>query len=99
MAGRGCNAILKSGGRLTETAVDIYNFFGINLRETVSAPKLSLSADEELLFTVLKELGETHISMLSQKSGLPPFKARTLLSSLEVKGLVVGVGGNRYSPV
>jgi hypothetical protein len=44
-------------------------------------------------------LCDGHISELAAKSGIPAFKARAVLSALEVKGLAVGTGGNRYTLV
>ena len=47
----------------------------------------------------LKELGETHVSALTERADIPPYKIRAVLSSLEVKGLAVSLGGNRYAPL
>ncbi len=94
-AGVGCNGLLKRGGVLTENAEDIFRTFGVeNVRET---PAVVLSEEEAKLLDVLKELSEAHVSELSEKSGIPLFKARALLSALEVKGVAVSIGGNRYS--
>ena len=98
LAGAGCNALLKKGGYLTENSVDISGRFGINLIEKKRAAP-ELSADEKKMLGALKELAEGHISELSQLSGVPAYKARAVLSSLEVKGLVAPLGGNRYAPV
>lgn len=96
-AGEGCNDLIKKGGFLTENSVDILGRFGIHLIEKKS--KVALSDDETKLYVALKELGESHISELSAKSGVPAYKARAVLSALEVKGRIVAVGGNRYAPV
>ena len=96
-SGVGCNAVIKQGGYLVECAKDVLDVFGIESQEKTVA--VALSADEERLLGVLKELCEGHITELSQKSGIPSFKARALLSALEIKGLVASVGGNRYSVV
>lgn len=96
-SGVGCNAIIKKGGYLTESAKDIFEAFGIEISQTKRA--VDLSADEEKMLCAVKELCEGHVSELSQKSGLPSFKARAVLSALEIKGLVASVGGNRYSVV
>ncbi|MBQ8295063.1 MAG: DNA-protecting protein DprA [Clostridia bacterium] len=94
-AGGGCNALIKKGGYLTENSVDILGRFGINLIEKKST--VSLTADEEKLYEALKDLSEGHINELASRSGVPAFKARGVLSALEVKGLAVSLGGNRYS--
>lgn len=96
-AGAGCNALIKAGAALTENATDILTAFGIE--KTEQKPKLVLTADEEKVLTILRELSEAHASELAQKSGVPIFKLRAVLSALEVKGLAVSVGGNSYKPV
>ena len=99
-AGAGCNRLLKDGGYLTENAEDIFSKIGIDKETQKSAmPKPTLSADEEKMYSALCEQGEGHVNELSVKSGVPVFKARAVLSSLEVKGLAVGLGGNRYGAV
>lgn len=96
-SGVGCNAVIKQGGYLTECAKDVLDAFGIESVQKTSV--VSLTADEEKLLGVVQDLCEGHITELSQKSGIPSFKARAVLSALEIKGLVASVGGNRYSVV
>ena len=96
-AGAGCNAILKAGGIFTENALDIAGKMGVNLEEEKPLP--SMSADEEKMLFALQELGEGHIMELAQKSGVPTFKAKAVLSALEVKGRCVPLGGNRFAIV
>lgn len=95
--GAGCNALIKKGAYLTENSVDISGAFGINLIEEKSIP--ALSDDEAAALNALKELSEAHVCELSAKTGMPPFKLYAVLSALEVKGLAVRLGGNRYAPV
>jgi len=93
-AGEGCNALLKEGAYLTENATDVLKKYGVERTQTKTA--VVLSADEEKLYVALKDKAEAHVSELSSVSGVPAFKARALLSALEVKGLVVALGGNCY---
>jgi len=96
-AGEGCNALIKKGGYLTETAADVLAVFGI--KKSQNKPTITLTADEQKLYEALRELSEGHIGELALKAGVPAFKARSILSALEVKGLAVALGGNRYSVV
>ena len=95
-SGCGCNALIKKGAHLTESAKDVAEALGLDLTENTR--KITLTPDEEKLYTALKE-GEAHAGELAQKASIPVFKLRAILSSLEVKGLVVSLGGNRYAAV
>lgn len=96
-AGLGCNRLIKQGGYLTEEAEDIACVLGLDLTKAEKA--VDLTADEEKIYRVLQDITEGHISEISEKAGVPGFKARAVLSSLEIKGVAVAVGGNRYSVV
>lgn len=95
--GAGCNALIKSGGYLVENAEDIAKIVGVELRK--NQPSVTLSPDEEKILSALKGMTEAHVNELSAGSGVPLFKARAVLSALEVKGLAVAVGGNHYALV
>ena len=97
-AGEGCNAILKGGGILTENAFDVARKLDINLEER-TLHTVQLTADELKIMAVLRNLAEAHVMDLAAGTGLPTFKAKAVLSALEVKGVIVSVGGNRYKPL
>ena len=96
-AGVGCNALIKNGAHLTETAADISKRLGVRVSERKA--EVALTENEQKLLIALRELGDGHLTDLAEKTGIPVFKARALLSALEVKGLAVSLGGNRYAPV
>ena len=95
LVGSGCNALIKRGGYLTERAVDVFERLGVEYTERKAS--VPLTDTERQMLDSLKELGEEHITAISAKSGVPVFKARAVLSALQVKGLVVELGGNRFS--
>lgn len=96
-AGEGCNWLIKTGAYLTETAADVLEQFGI--QETDCQPTIQLTETEEKVLNALKALAEAHVNELSVATGLPLFKLLSVLSALEVKGVVAKLGGNRFAAV
>ena len=95
-SGAGCNSLIKKGGMLTENILDILSAFGLDF---IELEKPTLSEDEQKLFALICEAGEIFLPEAAEKLGKLPFQLIPLLTSLEVKGLIVRLGGNRYSAV
>lgn len=95
--GAGCNDLIKRGAYLTENTQDISNRLPFSLPEKTA--QVALCETEEKIYAVLREKGELHLTEISNLCEIPVFKLRAHLSSLEVKGLAVSLGGNRYAPV
>ncbi len=96
VAGEGCNALIKDGAFLTETTEDIFAQYGFRVEQK---PTPALSETENAIVKLLRERGEAHALEIAKESGIPIFKLTAILSSLEVKGAAVKLGGNRYSAV
>lgn len=97
LAGEGCNALIKEGAHLTENATDVFKRFGV-CADAVKK-EVDLTETEGRVVAVLRLLGEGHIGEISSHLQMPAFKLRATLASLEVKGKVTSLGGNRFSPV
>lgn len=96
-AGQGCNQLLKTGGYLTESAEDVLAQF--EMSPLPKQKRVALTEEEEKVYTALRETSEAHLRDLAEKSGIAVFKIRAVLSALEIKGLAVSLGGNRFSPM
>ena len=94
--GEGCNEMIKAGAWLCTCAGDIFAAYGMEAEEK---PRAQLSEKEERLLSVLKEAGELHAAVLAERAGIPVFEAQAILASLEMKGLAVRAGGNRFSAI
>jgi DNA processing protein len=92
--GVGCNGLIKQGARLTETEKDVLDFYGL---EAKPREEIALTEQERKIYEYLKEKGEGHLTEISSAVSLPTFRATAVLSALEMKGLVVKLGGNRFS--
>ena len=94
--GVGCNALIKQGAKLTESAGDILEYFGLEAQPKCA---VELTETEEKVWQYLSEQGEAHLTEIAQALGVPPYKTSAILSALEMKGLVVKLGANRFSAV
>ena len=92
--GTGCNALIKNGAYLTENILDILREFGLDLNKSQSP---ALSEDERAVLEEIKLAGEGFLSAIAQKLNKQPYQLIPIISSLEIKGLIVRLGGNRYS--
>lgn len=95
-SGEGCNGLIKNGAYLCENVLDIFSCFGL---EYNSEKQQELTPEEETVLGCIKELGEAHVQIIANSSGLKPFMVTAVCSSLEIKGLIVKAGGNKYAPV
>ena len=94
--GVGCNGLIKQGARLTESADDVLSVFGLESKQSNAETLTDL---ERRVWQILIDVGDSHLSELATATGLPTYKLSALMSALEMKGLVVKLGANRYAAV
>lgn len=94
-AGEGCNNLIKNGAMLCQNTLDILSAFRLEYKTEPD----KLTKEEQAVLSVLRANGESHIQFIASSVNLQIFQAVTILSALEIKGLAVRCGGNKYSAV
>ena len=94
-SGAGCNSLIKNGAYLTENILDIFGVFGLDLEKSESKP--ALTEDEAAVLEQIKISGEAFLPTIAQKLNKFTYQLIPVVTSLEIKGLIVRLGGNRYS--
>ena len=94
-SGEGSNELIKNGAALCQNVLDILGSFGLEYKTEVQ----KFTPQEEAVLSFLRANGKSHIQAIAAAAGIKSFQAVTVLSSLEIKGLVVRCGGNLYEPL
>lgn len=98
VTGKGCNALIKKGAFLTDSIRDIFDIFGIE-PESDSPQKSELKGLEKELYEAIKLAGEAFLPDVAAKLNKQPYELIAATASLEIKGKLVRLGGNRYSAI
>lgn len=98
-AALGSNRLIQQGAKLVQSAQDILDDMGMLFRDVpeMSAPALpaDLSESERAVLDALG-LDETHIDLITSRSGLPTAKVSSTLLALEMRRLVKQLPGSHF---
>ncbi len=97
VSGAGCNKLIKEGAHLAENILDIFEVFGLDLNKPERA--ISLTDDENAVLEQIKILGEAFLPVVAKNLNKQPYQLLPIISSLEIKGLIAKLGGNRYAAI
>lgn len=93
---KGSNEKLRSmPTALTIDSTDVLSRFGIKKQDKVAVDSIQLDFMEEKIISLL-ETGERHFDELLELTELPSSELGSLLSRMEVCGLIKDLGGNYY---
>ena len=87
------NSLIKEGAYLVTDLRDISEVLSFNLD---SDDKILLTEEENKIINAIKE-GNTLVDDLVLKTNLKIYELIPILTSLEIKGVIVKTGGNEYS--
>ncbi len=96
LQGEGCNDLIKRGAYLVTEASDILSVYGFT---STKRQKIELSDEEREVVFVLRDYGEMHLAEIASRLHRPVAVVSAVLSSLEIKGVAVKAGANRYAVV
>lgn len=92
---QGANELIKRGGQLVSEPQDILKVLNIktDLRKTEIIK--NLSPEEKIILEILTK-EPTAIDKIAQKTKIPVAVILSILTQMEIKGLVKNIGGNQY---
>ncbi len=93
--GECCFAIINMCEYLVEISLDIFEAFGLDYKPPEQ--HIKLTQDEERALAVIRQSGEAFAPAIAEKLEKLPYQIIPVLSSLEIKGLIIRLGGNRYA--
>lgn len=95
-SGELCNDLIKNGASLCDGAECILQSLGLDKKAETET--VFLDADEKKVFDAIKNGCESTNALIAE-TGFKVFELGTLISSLELKGLVARLQGNKFKPV
>ncbi len=95
-SGAGCNFLIKKGAALVENILDIFDFYGLDFKASEKKPM----TDAELsVYEAVKQSGEDSAARIADRLDKPLYEVLAVLTMLEMKKLIVRLGGNMFKAV
>jgi DNA processing protein len=96
-ASRGTNRLIQQGAKLVSSVEDVLEELNLAQIPEKAAVQMALpeSAEESLLLSLLSHQ-PTHIDELTSAAALPSAQVSSTLTLMELKGMVLQVGGMKY---
>lgn len=91
-SGELCNQIIKDGGYLVTSVIDISEVLGVEIGKD---SEIELSQNEKLVISAIKA-GKTLVDDILAHTGLKIFEVMPSLTSLEIKNILVKNGASEY---
>lgn len=102
---RGTNQLFTKGALLVESSDDILDFYfprrkrrnkNIKIAHRNISAEISMSEEEKIIFESLSLDVPTPLNKIIQKSQMPPPKAISIVTRLEIRSLIENTGGANY---
>ncbi len=92
--------LLKQGAKVVSSVEDVLDEYKIEKRKSetdkMMAKMTNLSPIEKIIIELAKKYGEVHIDTIVQESNFTTSEIFSLVSMLEIRGLLKKVGNDRY---
>jgi len=96
---RGCNALIRQGAKLVETAEDIFEELGHYYQShgnfIIEAPQIGLDLEQQKLLNLI-DYNPTTVDILVQESGWSVEAVSSSLLVLELQGYIAAAAGGSY---
>lgn len=96
-SGEGCNNLIKNGAYLCDSVGDILSAMGVEYDKPEEYEELDVN--ERKVISALREQGELHAEKLADIAGVNTAELSAICAMLEIKGLIVRTGGNKYAAI